>query len=80
MAQVRRERQLRKVSEQAAQAAADSLDAGRHRQAARAAQEAAVLHLKVVPPPTANSTSCAAPRQLQVWMQIRLLCVATVCQ
>ena len=45
--QVARERRLRKVSEQAAEAAADSVDAERHRLAARAAQEAAYLHLKV---------------------------------
>ncbi|KAL3152259.1 hypothetical protein ABBQ32_001336 [Trebouxia sp. C0010 RCD-2024] len=44
--QVGRERQLRKVSQQAAQAAADSVDAERQRQAARAAHEAASLHLK----------------------------------
>ncbi len=48
MLQVARERRLRKASEQAAQAAADSVDAERQRQAARAAQEATFLHLKVL--------------------------------
>ena len=48
--QVARERRLRKASEQAAAAAADSVDAERQRQAARAAQEAAYLHLKVLLP------------------------------
>lgn len=46
--QVARERRLRKASEQAAQAAADSVDAERLRQAARAAQEATFLHVKVL--------------------------------
>lgn len=46
--QVARERRLRKASEHAAQAAADSVDAERQRQAARAAQEATFLHLKVL--------------------------------
>ena len=76
--QVHRERRLRKVSEQAAQAAADSLDAERHRQAARAAQEAAVLHLKVVPPATGNVSSVnsyAAPQWLHNLMKIVLVCV-----
>ena len=45
--QIARERRLRKASEQAAEAAADGVDAERQRQAARAAQEAAFLHLKV---------------------------------
>lgn len=44
-----RERRLRKVSEQAADAAADSVEADRQRQAARAAQEATYLYLKVSP-------------------------------
>ena len=48
MLQVARERRLRKASEQAAQAAADAVDAERQRQAARAAQEATFLHLKVL--------------------------------
>ena len=55
LVQVARERRLRKVSEQAAQATAESLDADRQRQAAKAAQEATFLHLKVAtlhPPAT----------------------------
>lgn len=49
--QVARERRLRKVSQQAAEAAADSVDADRQRNIARAAQEATYLHVKVSSPP-----------------------------
>lgn len=67
--QIARERRLRKASEQAAEAAADGVDAERQRQAARAAQEAAFLHLKVHSLPLSVNTEPAQSNATTTWLQ-----------